>query len=445
MVFPLRSFVVSLAIILLLSGCTAYVLADTAIPTIALHPPKEPLSISATAKTTTTPTTTTTIAPIQTIAPEIKPPVEQPSPTLVTGSPTVVQTETPIRTPSATPSVTTTGTSYPSGTDDESVDPETNYQWGLAYENLGQYTEAIAEYDKAIAKDPSFTNAWYRKGVTLEKIGKYDEAKEAFSLLLAIDPTYKSTEESSNLTYLRGNVSGNRTGLSGFSGKSLTDPNILLVILLLVVIIAGVAWYLNREKKRKDENIRNLSDISTGEQHTDAGSATVHHPGAVYDESVIETLFQVATEHHSGNPEVIRAVLTIAYQISVEGREGKHVGTAFIVGDSDAVLQRSRQLILNPVSGHPREELSIANPAMTEYFKELAQLDGAFVISDDGVVEAAGRYISIDTSNVRVQRGLGTRHVSVAAITSVTNALGIVVSESGGGIRIYVKGKDVSC
>ena len=78
---------------------------------------------------------------------------------------------------------------------------------------------------------------------------------------------------------------------------------------------------------------------------------------------------------------------------------------------------------------------------MRENIKELSLLDGAFVIREDGTVEAAGRYISIDTSKVKLSKGLGTRHVSVAAITQETKAIGIVVSESGGVVRLMAKGK----
>jgi DNA integrity scanning protein DisA with diadenylate cyclase activity len=83
----------------------------------------------------------------------------------------------------------------------------------------------------------------------------------------------------------------------------------------------------------------------------------------------------------------------------------------------------------------------ITNPDMRENIKELSLLDGAFVIREDGTVEAAGRYISIDTSNVRLSKGFGTRHVSVAAITQETKAIGIVVSESGGQVRIMARGR----
>jgi DNA integrity scanning protein DisA with diadenylate cyclase activity len=138
---------------------------------------------------------------------------------------------------------------------------------------------------------------------------------------------------------------------------------------------------------------------------------------------------------------VFEEVLGIAMEISKEGREGHAIGTAFVVGDSANVMARSRQLVLNPFEGHDRERIKLTDPGIRDNIKEFAQLDGAFVVSEDGTVEASGRYITIDTSKVRLTGGLGTRHSSVAAISSVTNALGVVVSQSGGIIRIFKNGK----
>ena len=140
------------------------------------------------------------------------------------------------------------------------------------------------------------------------------------------------------------------------------------------------------------------------------------------------------------NDKVFEAVLKIAIEISIEGREGRSIGTAFILGDSANVLSKSRQLILNPFQGYKREEKLITDPDIRDNIKEFAQLDGVFVITGDGVVEAAGRYITIDTAMVKLHKGLGTRHSSVAAITQRTESLGIVVSQSGGVIRLFKRG-----
>ena len=141
--------------------------------------------------------------------------------------------------------------------------------------------------------------------------------------------------------------------------------------------------------------------------------------------------------------EVFDSVLHICIEIAKEGREGKQVGTAFVIGDSDAVLVKSKQLILNPFEGHPATDRMITNHDIKENIKELAQLDGAFVVRGDGRIEAAARYITIDTSKVGIQKGLGTRHSSVAGITLVTRAIGIVLSQSGGKISIFKDGRMV--
>lgn len=138
---------------------------------------------------------------------------------------------------------------------------------------------------------------------------------------------------------------------------------------------------------------------------------------------------------------VLESVFNIALDISREGREGKPVGTAFMVGSSKEVLARSKQLIHNPVEGTPLNERMITNPEFSNTIKELSQLDGAFIISGDGLVEAACRFLTADASRVDISKGLGTKHFSVAAMTMATKAIGIVVSESGGRITIFKDGK----
>jgi DNA integrity scanning protein DisA with diadenylate cyclase activity len=56
------------------------------------------------------------------------------------------------------------------------------------------------------------------------------------------------------------------------------------------------------------------------------------------------------------------SVLEIANDISNEGREGEAIGTAFIVGDSGAVLSKSKQLVMNPFEGHAHEKRLVTNP-----------------------------------------------------------------------------------
>ncbi len=143
------------------------------------------------------------------------------------------------------------------------------------------------------------------------------------------------------------------------------------------------------------------------------------------------------------DPRVIRAVLTVALSIAQKGREGRPIGTAFVIGDVEEVLKRSRQLITNPYHGHPESERDIKDPANWESIREFAQLDGVFILNEKGFIISAGRYIEVSARDIKLKRGLGGRHLACAAITRETNAISVVVSESGGDITLYKDGEEI--
>lgn len=145
------------------------------------------------------------------------------------------------------------------------------------------------------------------------------------------------------------------------------------------------------------------------------------------------------------NPEVMNAVLKIAFDIALTGREGKKIGAAFIVGDSEEVLKRSHQIILNPYEGHEEAHRNILDRRNWESIKEFALLDGVFVIDETGIVRVAGRYLDVDGKNIDIEKGLGGRHVSAAAISRDTVAISVTVSESGGVLRVYKDAKETIC
>ena len=141
--------------------------------------------------------------------------------------------------------------------------------------------------------------------------------------------------------------------------------------------------------------------------------------------------------------ETLRAVVDVAVEIGREGREGKTVGTLIVVGDARDVLARSRTLGFDPFRGYRRKERNVRDGKVREAIKEIAQLDGAFVVSRDGTVEAACRILDAPTSGLTLPKGLGTRHWAAAAITKATTAVAIVVSQSTGTVRIFQGGEVV--
>jgi diadenylate cyclase len=140
---------------------------------------------------------------------------------------------------------------------------------------------------------------------------------------------------------------------------------------------------------------------------------------------------------------VVGAVLTLAVEISREGREGRRTGTLFTIGRDELVLSSSRPLILDPLAGHAPEARLVTDDRLRGTVKELSQLDGAFVVSADGAVVSACRYLDVPASAVDVPLGLGSRHVAAASISRKFPVVAIAVSASGV-IRAFCDGEIVA-
>jgi DNA integrity scanning protein DisA with diadenylate cyclase activity len=140
-------------------------------------------------------------------------------------------------------------------------------------------------------------------------------------------------------------------------------------------------------------------------------------------------------------PEVFNAALNLACELAAQGRESRKVGTIFVLGDDEKVMQLSRQMIINPFSGYSDEQLNILNPELEETIKELSAIDGAFIIKENGVLVTAGRHLSAALDSRDFPPGLGSRHIAAAGITSVTKAVAIVISESSGDVTVFKNGK----
>ncbi len=141
---------------------------------------------------------------------------------------------------------------------------------------------------------------------------------------------------------------------------------------------------------------------------------------------------------------VFQRVISIALELSTEGREGKPVGSFFVIGDSTKVDQHAEQLIMNPFRGYPEDMRSILDDRIIETVKEFSTIDGAFLIRGDGVVLSAGTLIQAALVDEDLPKGLGARHAAAAGITRLTAAVAITVSESDGTVRIWRKGKMVT-
>jgi diadenylate cyclase len=141
--------------------------------------------------------------------------------------------------------------------------------------------------------------------------------------------------------------------------------------------------------------------------------------------------------------ETLRAVVDLATEIGREGREGKPVGTMFVVGDTRKVMSMARSINFNPFRGYSDKERDIRDRKVREQIKDIAQLEGALIIRRDGVAEAACMYIDVLAESITLSKGLGSRHWAAAAISQKTNAIAVAVSQSSGAVRIFQDGEVV--
>jgi diadenylate cyclase len=148
--------------------------------------------------------------------------------------------------------------------------------------------------------------------------------------------------------------------------------------------------------------------------------------------------------HHKSAMAVTRhlaRLLEIALHFAREGREGASIGAIFVLGDRRTLFPHLRQLMLNPLQGHAQAARSIHNPDFLETLRELAAMDGAFVVNRRGIVDSAGTYLDAPVGQGRLRPGLGARHAAALAITTVTDATAIVISASSGTVSVYDGGE----
>jgi diadenylate cyclase len=180
-----------------------------------------------------------------------------------------------------------------------------------------------------------------------------------------------------------------------------------------------------------EEKVVGLSGV-TGSQRLD--TLVIAKPARDYSWLRHHKSAMAVTQH-------LARLLEIALHFAREGREGSSIGAIFVLGDRRTLSPHLRQLILNPLKGHAQAVRSIHNPDFLETLRELAAMDGAFVVNRRGVVDSAGTYLDAPVGRGSLRPGLGARHAAALAITTVTDATAIVISASSGTVSVYDGGE----
>jgi diadenylate cyclase len=134
-------------------------------------------------------------------------------------------------------------------------------------------------------------------------------------------------------------------------------------------------------------------------------------------------------------------VIEIALRLAAEGREGHPIGTTFVLGKDTELRGHTRQLVLNPFEGHPRERRSIYDDEIFETIREFSMLDGAFIVNLHGRFVSAGTFLEAQVKAVKLRSGLGARHTAAAAISAQTSSVAVVLSSSSRNVMAFHEGR----
>lgn len=154
---------------------------------------------------------------------------------------------------------------------------------------------------------------------------------------------------------------------------------------------------------------------------------------------LFQSVGQPKLTEHIRRP-VFERVLTLALELAHEGREGKPVGALFVIGDEREVRKHCLEGRINPFRGYSEKDRNILDDSIRESVKEMAKLDGAFILKGNGVIVSAGTILRPAMAGETTPNGLGSRHAAAAAITAGTRAIAITLSESTGTVRVWRRG-----
>jgi DNA integrity scanning protein DisA with diadenylate cyclase activity len=140
------------------------------------------------------------------------------------------------------------------------------------------------------------------------------------------------------------------------------------------------------------------------------------------------------------DPNALLAVLRVAVELGSD-RTGRAAGTLMTIGDAAAVLALGDDYPFEPFGGCRSELRNITSLATQAGIQKYARVDGVFVVGGDGRVERFVKQVNPRQRSSQLDPSLGSRHAAAAGITLDTRALAVLVTESGGDIKLFGDGR----
>ena len=179
---------------------------------------------------------------------------------------------------------------------------------GVALDKLGQYSEAVSSYDKAVTLQPGYADTWYNRGVALRKLGRYADAVTSYDKALASSPGYIEAwlNRGVALDYLGryedaiasydkvlalqpDHVTALENRELALAKQSRFNPATIGVVIFFVIIIAGIVLWYTKPRPRP-EKIPDLKkpDQFVAEENRPEEKKLVY--GTIPEESKLHTM-----------------------------------------------------------------------------------------------------------------------------------------------------------
>lgn len=107
---------------------------------------------------------------------------------------------------------------------------EDHYYAALDHVSEGEFEQAVAEYEKSLAADPSFTDALHGLSRALQDLGRFDEAIVVSKRIVELDPDDVLAHTSLSILYQRkgmvpeAEAEGNLARIKGWKQQLKKNP-----------------------------------------------------------------------------------------------------------------------------------------------------------------------------------------------------------------------------
>jgi tetratricopeptide (TPR) repeat protein len=143
---------------------------------------------------------------------------------------------------------------------------------GVVLDKLGQYSDAVASYERTVTLQPGYADAWYNRGVALRKLGRYADAVTSYDKALAIRPDYVEAwlnrgvaldylgrYEDAIASYNKAlalqpdHITARENRDLALSKQSRFNPATIGVVIFFVIIIAGIVLWYTKPRPRFEQ------------------------------------------------------------------------------------------------------------------------------------------------------------------------------------------------